>query len=455
MPSPAMSRKMLFDGMAEIEKRNRERLGEGTGGQLNPLDEEVYDMSQESSDSGNNGTQSQVRFSESVKSPHHLTGKERDEHIFNRLQRLHEMEVRGEMENEREMMGKRNSKKIHFPGPIVIPFNDDEIASPVGTPVDTEPGFPLEEVDPLKLKVENDCVPNNHASIEEGNSGSGGIRTTTLTLPTGPPNGPTITLSATPRTPPQTSSPASSSPKSSPRTARSIGGSRGAIIPTSISLAEPLSPGALPSPGAPPSIMIPFTPVRPRPTLSPLTSGSPQSSNSNSGTAPPEICDHTGPSATTGSAVQSVSSPENSPGYDIPQSAISNSTDGSAPSSNATAVAPNSTAPIFLVSPPPDTDHRTQSAAKQAYIANDNGKPHQKYANNHYLGAISQVPLPPHSSVLEKSQYIWALVHETTFSQTFTEIAHELEKMIAYSKYVLGEEEIWSDKIGGSYDQMF
>lgn len=67
-------------------------------------------------------------------------------------------------------------------------------------------------------------------------------------------------------------------------------------------------------------------------------------------------------------------------------------------------------------------------------------------------------PLPPHTSVLEKSQYIWALVHETTFSQTFTEIAHELEKLVAYSKYVLGEEEIWSDKgggAGGGFGQVF
>lgn len=42
----------------------------------------------------------------------------------------------------------------------------------------------------------------------------------------------------------------------------------------------------------------------------------------------------------------------------------------------------------------------------------------------------------------EKSHRLWAIVHEASFSQTFTEISEELEKIIAYSKFILGEEKL-------------
>lgn len=42
----------------------------------------------------------------------------------------------------------------------------------------------------------------------------------------------------------------------------------------------------------------------------------------------------------------------------------------------------------------------------------------------------------------EKGPQLWAIVHETSFSRTFTEIAEELEKIISYSKYILGEEKL-------------
>lgn len=76
-------------------------------------------------------------------------------------------------------------------------------------------------------------------------------------------------------------------------------------------------------------------------------------------------------------------------------------------------------------------------------LARSNDDVNEKSEPN--LEPTTTIPLPPHASVLEKSQYIWAIVHESTFSQTFTEIAQELEKMIAYGKYILGEEEIWTD----------
>ena len=42
----------------------------------------------------------------------------------------------------------------------------------------------------------------------------------------------------------------------------------------------------------------------------------------------------------------------------------------------------------------------------------------------------------------EKAQKLWAIVHETSFSRTFTEIAEELEKIISYSKNILGEDSL-------------
>lgn len=42
----------------------------------------------------------------------------------------------------------------------------------------------------------------------------------------------------------------------------------------------------------------------------------------------------------------------------------------------------------------------------------------------------------------DKAHKLWAIVHETSFSRTFTEIAEELEKIISYSKFILGEEEL-------------
>jgi hypothetical protein len=45
--------------------------------------------------------------------------------------------------------------------------------------------------------------------------------------------------------------------------------------------------------------------------------------------------------------------------------------------------------------------------------------------------------LAPH-----KGHRLWAIVHEASFSRTFTEISEELEKIIAYSKFILGEEKL-------------
>lgn len=37
---------------------------------------------------------------------------------------------------------------------------------------------------------------------------------------------------------------------------------------------------------------------------------------------------------------------------------------------------------------------------------------------------------------------LWAIVHETAFARTFTEIAEELEKITSYSKFILGEDNL-------------
>lgn len=50
--------------------------------------------------------------------------------------------------------------------------------------------------------------------------------------------------------------------------------------------------------------------------------------------------------------------------------------------------------------------------------------------------------LPVAAIQQEKSHRLWAIVHEASFSQTFTEISEELEKIIAYSKFILGEEKL-------------
>lgn len=43
----------------------------------------------------------------------------------------------------------------------------------------------------------------------------------------------------------------------------------------------------------------------------------------------------------------------------------------------------------------------------------------------------------------DKAHRLWSIVHETAFARTFTEIAEELNKIIAYSKFILGEEIVY------------
>lgn len=45
-------------------------------------------------------------------------------------------------------------------------------------------------------------------------------------------------------------------------------------------------------------------------------------------------------------------------------------------------------------------------------------------------------------SAEDKGHRVWAIVHEKAFARTFTEIAEELNKLIAYSKFILGEDKL-------------
>lgn len=45
-------------------------------------------------------------------------------------------------------------------------------------------------------------------------------------------------------------------------------------------------------------------------------------------------------------------------------------------------------------------------------------------------------------SAEDKGHRVWSIVHETSFARTFTEIAEELDKIIAFSKFILGEDRL-------------
>lgn len=60
---------------------------------------------------------------------------------------------------------------------------------------------------------------------------------------------------------------------------------------------------------------------------------------------------------------------------------------------------------------------------------------------------VSSVPVSPaidHTkfSAEDKGHRVWSIVHETSFARTFTEIAEELDKIIAFSKFILGEDRL-------------
>lgn len=418
MPSPAMSRKMLFDGMAEIEKRHQQDMEAELMSQRDMSktefeqdgDVESEPHREESSSravSGNQVLGNRVKFIDHSpnmpvsKDKEKKTGKKENDKksLMNLRQKVATAQMQEELAKRKRVdfvdIGDTKNGKSASKSQKSIKFQDgldaqessksmslESLNAPAATPVSLQASDTLQGNDNSEPLTGD--PHSNLATNDEGNDGE----------------------------------------------ADHVA----AITPT-ISLSEPLVAHSLPLPAAAPSLMIPKT-------------------NRKAFKVPLQLKDRDREDFDDNHSAN-ILAPTTSHASDVIENSL-------------TKTGGHQEAPVF-----PGRSILTNAA--EPYVALDaNGLPianiHNQTTVNTYLNAHSHGhhrvfsptvadpnPLPPHSSVLEKSQYIWALVHETTFSQTFTEIAQELEKMVAYSKYVLGEEEIWSDKVGGggAFDTVF